>query len=58
MATAKPPVGLTTSQGWEMGIRRTFPINTGQAWELMFTQPILGHWLDDKATLPFEKGDS
>lgn len=58
MATAKSPVGLTTSQGWEMGIRRTFPIDTGQAWELMFTQPILEHWLDDKASIAFEKGDS
>jgi len=58
MASSKIPVGQTASQGWEIGIRRTFPIPPNQAWELLFTQPILGYWLDTKARLSFEKGDT
>ncbi|MBO9730630.1 MAG: SRPBCC domain-containing protein [Chitinophaga sp.] len=58
MASQKTPVGLTSSQGWEMGIRRTFPISIHQAWELLFTPPILGVWLDNNANIAFQKGDS
>lgn len=58
MTSAKTPIGQTASQGWEMGIRRTFPLTSDQAWELLFTQPILASWLDDKADLPFQKGDT
>ena len=58
MTSSKTPVGQTASQGWEMGIRRTFPITPDQAWELLFTQPVLGHWLDTNAQLSFEKGDT
>lgn len=58
MTTTKNPAGRTTSQGWEIGIRRTFSIESHQAWELLFTQPLLSSWLDDKADLPFEKGNS
>ncbi|TWF45665.1 activator of Hsp90 ATPase-like protein [Chitinophaga polysaccharea] len=58
MTTTKNPVGRTTSQGWEIGIRRTFPIGPHQAWELLFTHPLLSSWLDDKADLPFEKGNT
>ena len=58
MTSGKKPVGLTTSQGWETGIRRTFAITPMEAWEKLFTQPILGLWLDNNANIPFEKGDS
>lgn len=58
MTSSKTPVGHTTSQGWEIGIRRTFPLSTHQAWELLFTQPLLAAWLDDKANIPFQKGDT
>lgn len=58
MTTEKNPVGHTTSQGWEIGIRRTFSMEPHEAWELLFTQPLLGSWLDDKANLPFEKGNT
>jgi hypothetical protein len=57
MTSAKIPAGPTASQGWETGIRRTFDITPDQAWELLFTQPVLGTWLDDKADIAFEKGD-
>lgn len=58
MTSAKTTTGPTASQGWTVGIRRTFPINTDRAWELLFTQPVLGEWLDKKADLPFQKGDA
>lgn len=58
MSSGKKPVGLTTSQGWETGIRRTFAISPAKAWEMLFTQPILGLWLDSNADIPFEKNDT
>lgn len=35
--TEPTPVGKTKTQGWEFGIRRTFPITPEQAWELLMT---------------------
>lgn len=58
MTSGKKPVGLTDSQGWETGIRRTFAITPAAAWEMLFTQPVLGYWLDSSASLPFEKNDT
>ncbi|NLU93017.1 SRPBCC domain-containing protein [Chitinophaga sp. Ak27] len=58
MTSGKKQVGHTTSQGWEIGIRRTFTMEAHQAWEMLFTQPVLSSWLDDKADLPFEKGST
>lgn len=39
------PVGKTKSQGWEIGVRRTFAVDTREAWVLLTTQPGLGDWL-------------
>lgn len=50
------PVGKTKDQGWEIGVRRTFPIGTGRAWELLMTQPGLGYWLGHGVEPNFEKG--
>ncbi|MCW3463426.1 SRPBCC domain-containing protein [Chitinophaga nivalis] len=50
--------GHTATQGWEIGVRRTFPLSPDQAWELLFSQPVLGYWLDNKANLAFQKGDT
>ncbi len=58
MTSGKKLVGLTNSQGWETGIRRTFTIAPADAWETLFTQPVLGYWLDSNAGLPFEKSDT
>lgn len=58
MTSGKKPVGLTDSRGWETGIRRTFSITPESAWKMLFTQPILGYWLDNDADLPFEKNDA
>jgi len=32
---AHKPVGQTTSQGWEVGVRRTLPVSEQQAWQMM-----------------------
>jgi uncharacterized protein YndB with AHSA1/START domain len=52
------PVGKTKTQGWEIGVRRTFPIRTDQAWELLMTQPGLGLWLGQSVESTFKKGDA
>lgn len=39
------PVGKTKTQGWEIGVRRTFAVDTHEAWVLLTTQPGLGDWL-------------
>lgn len=58
MKNAKTPVGHTTSQGWEIGIRRTFPLSATQAWEMLFSQPVLASWLDNHVNISFQKNDS
>lgn len=50
-------VGKTKSQGWEIGVRRTFAISTHHAWELLTTQPGLGYWLGQGVS-NFQKGAS
>jgi uncharacterized protein YndB with AHSA1/START domain len=52
------PVGKTKTQGWEIGVRRTFPIKVNQAWDLMMTQPGLGIWLGHGVKADFKKGDT
>ena len=52
------PVGKTKTQGWEIGVRRTFPIGTDKAWALLMTQPGLGLWLGQGVEPNFKKGDS
>jgi uncharacterized protein YndB with AHSA1/START domain len=52
------PVGKTKTQGWEIGVRRTFPVKANKAWELLMTQPGLGYWLGHGVTLTFKKGDT
>jgi uncharacterized protein YndB with AHSA1/START domain len=53
---APTPVGKTESQGWEIGVRRTFPIGAGRAWLLLMTQPGLGLWLGQGVEPAFKKG--
>ena len=31
------PAGKTKSQGWEIGVRRTLPVSTVEAWDMMMT---------------------
>ncbi|HVI43245.1 MAG TPA: SRPBCC domain-containing protein [Chitinophaga sp.] len=58
MTNSGNPTGLTTSQGWEIGIRRTFPFSAEKAWETIFSQPVLASWLDDKVNIRFQKNDT
>jgi uncharacterized protein YndB with AHSA1/START domain len=55
---SETPVGKTKTQGWEMGIRRTFPIAPDEAWKLLMTSPGLELWLGEGVTPPFKKGDT
>lgn len=52
----RQPVGKTKDQGWEIGVRRTFPVTAEHVWELMVTQPGISFWLGDDPDLKFEKG--
>ncbi len=54
----KTPVGKTKGQGWEIGVRKTFPVGTGQLWEALTTQPGLGYWLGTGLDVDFKKGDT
>jgi|SRR5689334_8847050 uncharacterized protein YndB with AHSA1/START domain len=54
----KTPVGKTKGQGWEIGVRKTFPVGTGRLWEALMTQPGLGYWLGAGINTEFEKGDT
>lgn len=55
--TEKTPVGKTKTQGWEIGVRRTFPVGSGKLWELLTTQPGLGYWLGQGIEVAgFKKG--
>lgn len=52
------PVGLTKSQGWEIGVRRTFPMSAEKAWKLLMTPPGLGYWLGNGVGPAFQPGDA
>lgn len=58
MSTPGNITGHTASQGWEIGVRRTFALSPAAAWETLFSQPVLGVWLDNKADIAFQKGDT
>jgi uncharacterized protein YndB with AHSA1/START domain len=51
------PVGLTKSAGFQIGVRRTLPITSEKAWELLFSQEGLKIWLGDLSSLPLQKGE-
>jgi len=50
-------IGKTKTQGWEIGVRRTFPISPGRAWELLMTSPGIDAWLGAGADVGFTKGE-
>ena len=56
--TEQTPVGKTKSQGWEIGVRKTFPVGTGRLWEAVTAQPGLGYWLGTGVEVDFKKGDT
>lgn len=52
------PVGKTKGQGWEIGVRRTLPITSEKAWQLLVTQPGMGYWLGHGVKLDYKKGET
>jgi len=42
-----PPAGLTKDAGWQVGVRRTFPIHLKDAWELVTSEAGICAWLGD-----------
>ncbi|MCC7206353.1 MAG: SRPBCC domain-containing protein [Anaerolineae bacterium] len=54
----RTPVGLTKTQGWEIGVRRTFPVSVEKAWRALMTQPGLGYWLGHGVGPSFKPGDA
>lgn len=49
------PIGLTKAVGFQIGVRRTFPINLQQAWKLISSKSGLSIWLDSDIDFAFEK---
>ena len=48
-------VGKTKDQGWEIGVRRTFPISADDAWEVLVTSPGLEAWFGHDHDVKLEK---
>ena len=41
------PIGLTKDAGWQIGVRRTFPISQEKAWAYLISPEGTRLWLDD-----------
>lgn len=54
---ATTPTGLTKSAGWEMGVRKTFPISVNDTWSFLFSDEGLRIWLGTVKELKWEKGE-
>ncbi|MBZ0297072.1 MAG: SRPBCC domain-containing protein [Anaerolineae bacterium] len=52
------PVGSTKSQGWEIGVRRTFPVSAARAWDALMSKSGLELWFGDDPHFAFKKGES
>ena len=49
-------VGQTQDAGFEIGVRKTFSVSPGQAWDLITSEAGLKLWLGDAAEFRLEKG--
>jgi uncharacterized protein YndB with AHSA1/START domain len=49
--------GKTNTQGWEIGIRRTFAISIDRAWDALFMPEALDLWLGDGLVSELKKGE-
>lgn len=52
----KKAAGLTSTAGYQVGVRRTFPISTEKAWELLTSDTGVKIWLGDTALPDIQKG--
>lgn len=50
------PTGLTQDVGFQIGVRRTLPIQFENAWQLLTSNEGLNIWLGSTAALDFSKG--
>jgi uncharacterized protein YndB with AHSA1/START domain len=53
----KKETGLTKDAGFQMGIRKTFPMSVGQVWELLFSEAGIKLWLGNLKDLKWEKNE-
>lgn len=51
------PVGLTKDRGWEIGVRRTFPVNPMNMWDALMSTAGLTLWLGADPEAAMEQGD-
>lgn len=51
-------VGQTASTGFQIGVRRTFPISPEQAWSFLISPEGRQLWLGNVAALGFHEGES
>lgn len=51
-------VGQTASAGFQVGVRRTFPISPEQAWEFLTSSEGLQLWLGNVSFLKFNEGET
>jgi len=49
-------IGQTTNVGFQVGIRRTFPISQEEAWNLVTSQDGLNLWLGESMDIILEPG--
>lgn len=56
MSEGRKPVGQTASVGFQIGVRRTFPITREDAWHFLTSQEGLRLWLGDIETLELVAG--
>lgn len=56
--TDQSPVGKTKTQGWEIGVRRTFTISPEHAWVILMSDAGLRAWLGTGLNAQFAKGNS
>jgi len=50
-------VGQTKNVGFQIGVRRTFPISQKKAWELAISNEGLKLWLGDFTSFPLQKNE-
>jgi hypothetical protein len=50
------PVGLTKDAGWQMGVRKSFPVDINDAWTFLFAEEGLELWLGKVKEMKWEKG--
>ncbi|OZB93561.1 SRPBCC domain-containing protein [Paenibacillus sp. XY044] len=55
---AAKPVGLTAAAGFQVGVRRTFPVSREAAWSLLTSPEGMMVWLGELPSLDFKPGST